>query len=496
MRKELLVNSTPPETRVAILEDGRTVEVLHERRGRQGLVGNVYLGRVHRVLPGMQAAFVSIGLDRDAFLYVEDVLPRSPDPDADADEDGGSEQSGEALDRPRIDDLVKEGQEFVVQVTKDPLAGKGPRVTANLSLPGRTLVYLPGVREVGISRRITDEAERERLRGILENLPGEGGLIARTVAAGLSGADFLAEHRYLTDLSGKIARKAENASAPAIVHRELDLALRAVRDLVTEDFAAIRVDDEETHDRIAEFVGAAAPSLSHRLELDRSTRTLFERFGVEAEIENALKSRVPLPSGGSIVIHQTEALVAIDINTGKYVGKEDLEQTVFETNLEAIPEVARQIRLRDLGGLLVVDFIDMLDPEHRREVSERFEKELGKDRARFRILPVSEFGLIEITRQRSRGNLEKLLTRSCPDCSGSGRVKTDLTAALELRRALLAPVLSVGGGTVRVRVRPGLAKFLSEEEPALLAEVERELGAKVEVAVDPTLPPGQFEIVA
>ena len=494
MRKELLVNSTPPETRVAILEDGRTVEVLHERHGRQGLVGNVYLGRVHRVLPGMQAAFVSIGLDRDAFLYVEDVLPRSPDPDANGDDEVSLDEQAERADRPRIDDLVKEGQEFVVQVTKDPLAGKGPRVTANLSLPGRTLVYLPGVREVGISRRITDDAERERLRQILEGLPGDGGLIARTAAAGSPASEFLAEHRYLTDLAGKIAHKAEVSSPPSVLHRELDLALRAVRDLVTDDFAAIRVDDEETHDRIAEFVGAVAPSLAYRLEVDRGNEPLFERFGVEAEIENALKSRVPLPSGGSIVIHQTEALVAIDINTGKYVGKEDLEETVFETNLEAIPEVARQIRLRDLGGLLVVDFIDMLDPEHRREVSERFEKELGKDRARFRILPVSEFGLIEITRQRSRGNLEKLLTRSCPDCSGSGRVKTDLTAALELRRALLGAFLAVSGATVRVRVRPGLARFLAEEEPDLLREVEKKLAVTVEVAVDPALPPGQFEI--
>jgi ribonuclease G len=495
LRKELLVNATPPETRVAILEDGRTVEVLHERRGRQGLVGNVYLGRVHRVLPGMQAAFVSIGLDRDAFLYVEDVLPRSADFDSDGDEEGAHGEAREAGDRPRIDDLLKEGQELVVQVTKDPLGGKGPRVTANLSLPGRTLVYLPGVKEIGISRRITDEGERERLRRILEGLPGEGGLIARTAATGSSATEFLAEHAYLTELAAKIFRKANTSSAPGTLHRELDLAVRAARDLVTGDFAAIRVDDEETHSRLAEFIGQVAPSLAYRLELDRRPESLFERFGVEAEIENALKSRVPLSSGGSIVIHQTEALVAIDVNTGKYVGKEDLEATVFETNLEAVPEVARQIRLRDLGGLLVVDFIDMLDMEHRREVAERFEAELAKDRARFRMLPVSEFGLIEITRQRSRGNLEKLLTRSCPDCGGSGRVKTDLTVALELRRALLAPpVLSVAGAAVRVRVRPALAKFLSEEEPDLLSDVEKELGITVELAGDATLPPAHYEI--
>lgn len=497
MRKELLINATPPETRVAILEDGRTVEVLHERRGRLGLVGNVYLGRVHRVLPGMQAAFVSIGLDRDAFLYVEDVLPRTIDLESEAEEDVPRSDRREPADRPRIDDLLKEGQELMVQVTKDPLAGKGPRVTANLSLPGRTLVYMPGVRDVGISRRITDEEERERLRRILEALPGDGGLIARTAAVGSTSGEFAAEHRYLTELASKIARRAQSSAAPAVLHRELDLALRAVRDLVTADFVTIRVDDPETHARISEFVGQVAPSLQYRVELDRSAEPLFERFGVEAEIENALRSRVPLHSGGSIVIHQTEALVAIDINTGKYVGKEDLEATVFETNLEAIPEVARQIRLRDLGGLLVVDFIDMLEPDHRREVLERFEAELSKDRARFRILPVSEFGLIEITRQRSRGNLEKLLTRSCPECGGSGRVKTDLTAALELRRALLAPPVSaVAGGVVRVRVSPGFARFLSEEEPSLLDGVERELGAGIEIVPDPALPTAHYEILA
>lgn len=494
MRKELLINATPPETRVALLEDGRTVEVLHERKQRQGLVGNVYLGRVHRVLPGMQAAFVSIGLERDAFLYVEDVLPRAADFDP---EDTGPDAEAEPrADRPRIDDLLKEGQEIVVQVTKDPLAGKGPRVAANLSLPGRTLVYLPGVREVGISRRITDESERERLRQILEAFPGDGGFIARTAAYGASPAEFAAEHRYLLDLAERIERKAQNSSAPAVLHRELDLAHRAVRDLVTSDFDAIRVDDPETHAKLAEFLASVAPPLVYRLEHYRRPEPLFEAFGVEAQIENALKSRVVLPSGSSIVIHQTEALVAIDINTGKYVGKEDLEETVYATNLEAIPEVARQIRLRDLGGLLVVDFIDMLDAGHRQEVFERFEAELSRDRARFRMLPVSEFGLIEITRQRSRGNLEKLLTRSCPDCGGSGRVKTDLSVALELRRALHSPSLSfVPGETVCVRVRPALARFLAEEEASLFAGLEKEHSIKVELVADETLPPARFEIV-
>ncbi|HVQ54274.1 MAG TPA: ribonuclease E/G, partial [Thermoanaerobaculia bacterium] len=287
MRKELLVNATPPETRVALTEDGRAVEVLHERRGRQGLVGNVFLGRVHRVLPGMQAAFVSIGLDRDAFLYVEDASTRAADVDFGeaAAADGPETPSSE---RPRIDDLVKEGQEIVVQVSKDPLAGKGPRVTAGISLAGRTLVYLPGAREVGVSRRVSDEAERERLRLILEGFGGEGGFIARTAALGKSAEDLAADRRYLGELAARIVRRRESSSPPALLHREVDLALRAVRDLAGDDCDAIRVDDEATHDRLREVLDAVAPPLARRLELHRGPEPLFEAYGIETEIENAL----------------------------------------------------------------------------------------------------------------------------------------------------------------------------------------------------------------
>ena len=495
MRKELVINATAPESRAALLEDGRAVEVFHERRGREGLVGNVYRGRVQRVLPGMQAAFVSLSGgagERDAFLYVEDAVPRPVDPDFG---ESAETRAGAEAERPRIDDVVKEGQEIVVQVAKDPLAGKGPRVTANISLPGRLLVYLPLVPEVGISRRITDENERERLRKILEEFGGAGGFIARTAAEGASAEEFAQDRRYLTDLATRIFSKGGEGGGPALLHRELDLPRRLARDVVTPDFAAIHVDEEGAHARLSEFLAAAAPALISRLELHPSEENLFGRFGVEAEIERALKSRVELPSGGSIVIHQTEALVAIDINTGKYVGKEDLEATVFATNQEAVPEVARQIRLRDLGGLLVVDFIDMSNPEHRREIFELFEAELARDRARTRILQISDFGLVEVTRQRSRGNLEKTLTRPCPDCGGSGRVKTDLTVALDLRRALLkTPSLYSPGEGVRVRVRPTLARFLAEEEPELLADAESRLSVSIELVPDETLPPAGYSI--
>jgi len=496
VRKELLVNATPPETRVAFTEDGRTVEVFHERRGRQGFVGNVYKGRVHRVLPGMQAAFVAIGLDRDAFLYVEDAVPRPVD--AESGEVGDDTLvPGAALreDRPRIDDVLKEGQEIVVQVTKDPLSGKGPRVTTNIAVPGRTLVYLPGVPEVGISRRVTDPAERDRLRAILESFSAEGTFIARTAAQGAAAAQLEVDRAYLTDLAGRIARKAENTATPALLHRELDLALRVTRDLAGNDIDAIRVDDEAAAFRLEEFLRGLAPSLAARVERFEKLEPIFEVFGVEAEIEAALKNRVPLPSGGSIVIHQTEALVAIDVNTGRFVGKEGLEETVFAANLEAVPEIGRQIRLRDLGGLLVVDFIDMEDPEHRHEVVTKFEAELAKDRSRSRVLQISDFGLVEITRKRSRGNLERVLTRACPECAGSGRIKTDLTAALDLRRALLKPPsLFTSGETVRVKVHPTLARFLVEDEPDILRDAEAALNVRIEILEDQALPSGGYTI--
>jgi ribonuclease G len=496
VKTEILINATPVETRVAVTEDGRLVEIFHERRSRRGLVGNVYLGRVQRVLPGMHAAFVSIGIDRQAFLYVEDALSHPDDPEFDSDENGSDVPTAAVSpSRPHIDDLVKEGQQIVVQVTKDPLSGKGPRVTANLSLPGRYLVYLPEGRDVAISRRITDEGERERLRRILEAWSGPGAFIARTVARGISSDEFEIDRNYLVALAERIGRKAQQGTAPLLLHRELELALRIVRDRATADVAVIRVDEEATYERLKEFLETVSPPLVRRLDLDTGSDPLYERFGIEAEIEEALKSHVLLPSGGSVVIHQTEALVAIDVNSGKFVGKDALEETVRATNLEAIPEIARQIRLRDLGGLLVVDFIDMEDPEHRREVSDKLEAELAKDRARTRLLPISDFGLIEITRQRSRWNLEKTLTRTCPECAGTGHVKTDLSVAMDLRREL-SRVFPLYGPkeVVRVRVRPSLAQ-LAQEQPDLFSDLSQATGVELELLPDETLHLASYDII-
>jgi ribonuclease G len=493
--KELFVNVAPPETRVALTENGRAVEVFHERRQRRSLVGNVYLGRVHRVLPGMHAAFVSIGLDRDAFLYVEDVLPHALEVELD-ETVGPASRETRGGDRPRVEDLLREGQPIVVQITKDPISGKGPRVAASVSLPGRRLVYLPGARDIGISRRITDEGERSRLREALEPLPPRGGLIVRTAAQGCSKDELASERRYLEGLWSRVLQRAESAEPPVLLLRELDLPLRIARDLAGEDVDGILVDDADTRDRLKEFLAAVAPRLCSRVELYEEPEPIFERFGIESQIESALESRVPLPSGGSIVIHQTEALVAIDVNTGRFVGTDALEDTVFATNLEAVPEIARQIRLRDLGGLLVVDFIDMEDAEHRRDVFEKFEAELSRDRSRTRILQISEFGLVEVTRQRSRGNLERTLTRECPECDGTGRVKTDLTVALELRRALLkAESVFSPGETVRVRVRPSLARLVAEEDPSILEDVEDRLKIRLEFLADAAVPIAGYEIL-
>jgi ribonuclease G len=496
VRRELAIEVSLPETRAALLEDGRVVEVLHERRRREGIVGNVYLGRVHRVLPGMQAAFVSIGLERDAFLYVEDAMPRDAEVAA---ENGGEGSHGPARTRedvPRIDDLVKEGQEIVVQAAKDAIGGKGPRVTTAISLPGRTLVHLPGSRGVGISRRILDEAERDRLRSLIEALPGGGGWIARTAAQGASAGELEADRVYLVELAARIARKSEEAGAPTVLHRELDLSLRVLRDMASPELAAVLVDDEEAAARLSEFARAVSPAIVARIELWRGERPMFSALGVEAEIERALKNRVSLASGGSLVIQQTEALVAIDVNTGRYVGKDALEETVFATNLEAVPEVARQIRLRDLGGLLVVDFIDMEEEAHRREIFDRFVSELSRDRARTRVLPMSEFGLIEVTRQRSRGNLERTLTRPCPACGGAGRVRNDTTLALDLLRALKAERgLFQPGEEISVRVPPSLWRLLTDEESDLLTPLEQELNIRVRLQPDEAAGPAEFEII-
>ncbi|HXO42145.1 MAG TPA: Rne/Rng family ribonuclease, partial [Thermoanaerobaculia bacterium] len=392
MTQKMLIESDPHQTRIAVLEDDRLTEIFVERRRHRGMVGNVYKGRVTRVLPGMQAAFVDVGLERDAFLYVSDV---AADVEAMEDQELGETATDEPAARgaagaespqpaalpapappahaqqaaPSIADLLKPGQEIIVQVVKDPLPNKGARISTHVTLPGRYLVLLPTVRHFGVSRRIDDDAERERLIGLLHQLPvAGGGLIVRTVGGGRGSEEFESDLTYLSKLWDKIRHRAGKVSAPTLLHQDLDLALRVVRDLLRQEFSVLWVDGEETYERIVEFLDQVQPALVAKVKLFRQGATLFEQFGIEDQIEAALKSKVWLKSGGYIVINPTEALVAIDVNTGRFVGQRNLEDTVLQTNLEAVQEIVRQIRLRDLGGIIVIDFIDMDERKNRQKV--------------------------------------------------------------------------------------------------------------------------------
>ncbi len=500
--KKMLIESDPHQVRIAVLEADRLTEIFVERLRHRGVVGNVYKGRVTRVLPGMQAAFVDIGLERDAFLYVSDVV-ESDVVELDAervDEAAATEAVGEPADlaasgpaaasaersaanggERSIEELLQSGQEVLVQVTKDALANKGARVSTHITLPSRNLVLLPTVRHVGVSRRIEDEAERERLRGLLEALGTDaGGLIVRTAGEGRSADELAVDRRYLAERWQRIRELAERTAAPTMIHRDQDLALRVVRDLFTDEYSVLWVDSAETYQRVVEFLGNVQPELASRVKLDRHEARLFERFRIEEEIEAALASKVWLRSGGYLVINQTEALVAIDVNTGRFVGQHSLEDTVLRTNLEAVEEIVRQIRLRDLSGIVVIDLIDMNEQEHRDQVFAALELELRRDRAKSQVLNLSEFGLVELTRKRSHANLERLLTRRCPYCQGSGRIKTLATICLNIRTAVLRTVRE--GPAARellLRVHPEVAQALQTEERALLDELERSVGARL-----------------
>jgi ribonuclease G len=496
---KMLIESDPHQTRIAVLEDDRLTEIFVERHRHRGLVGNVYKGRVTRVLPGMQAAFVDVGLERDAFLYVSDVASDVESMDELEIEEPRSEEPANHHGAPSIDELLKAGQEIIVQVVKDPLPSKGARISTHVTLPGRYLVLLPTVKHFGVSRRIEDDAERERLLGLLHQLPvsigGNGGLIVRTVGEGKGIEEFESDLLYLSKLWEKVRQRAGKVSAPTLLHQDLDLALRVVRDLLRSDYSVLWVDGEETYERIVEFLDQVQPGLVGKVKLFRQEATLFEQFGIEEQIEAALKSKVWLKSGGYIVINPTEALVAIDVNTGRFVGQSNLEDTVLQTNLEAVQEIVRQIRLRDLGGIIVIDLIDMIEQEHREQVFSALEGELRKDRAKTKVLNISEFGLVEVTRKRSRANLERLLTQPCPYCGGRGRIKSVATICLNLRKELLHLRSRMGQSEILLRVNPEISRALQQEERAILTEVERSLGVHILLQSDPEMHHERFDVV-
>ena len=495
MNKKLLIEQNLHQTRVAVLEDDTLTELFVERSRERGLVGNVYKGRVTRVLPGMEAAFVNIGLERDAFLYAGDVAGSGSAEDAE-ELDLEELQPAEA-ETPSIDQLLRQGQELVVQVLKDPLPNKGARITTHVTLPGRYLVYLPTTRHFAVSRRIEEEEERQRLLDLIQEMaPATGGLIVRTVSEGEGRQEFERDLAYLEKLWQGLRRRASSQGAPALLHRDLDLALRTMRDAFSSDFSAAWVEGQQTYENIREFLDSVQPSLVPKVRLYQQEEPLFQRHQIDEEMEAALRSKVWLKSGGYIVIHPTEALVAIDVNTGRFVGEHDFEDTVLQTNLEAIREVVRQIRLRDLGGIIVLDLIDMLEQKHRDLVFSALEQELRKDRAKNKVLAISEFGLVELTRKRSRTNLERLLTQPCPYCRGRGRIKSVTTICLQLRQELLQRAgRPRAGNEIVLRVHPEVARALQQEERPILDELELALGAPVVLQSEPSLHHEQFEVL-
>src|SRR5882762_7145405 len=497
MSREIVINAAKHESRIAVLDEGQVVELWVERTRHRTIVGNIYKGRVTKVLPGMQSAFVDLGLERDAFLYVSDVIEDLEEFDnADSTDDLTLDDVPQQRAEASIADLLREGQEIVVQVSKDTIAGKGARITSHITLPGRFLVYMPTVNHIGVSRRIENEAERTRLKEILERIrpAGSGGFIVRTAGEEREEDEFRADLKYLTELWDQIRRRAEKASAPTAIHNDLDLVLRTIRDVLSPEFKTVWVDDVDQYQRIVEFLNQIQPNLVSRVRLYRREEPIFDEFGIEPEIAKALKSKVWLKSGGYIVINQTEALVAIDVNTGKYVGKRNLEETVFRTNLEAAKEIVRQIRLRDLGGIIVLDFIDMEELTNRSRLFETLENEIRKDRSKTKILQISEFGLIEMTRKRVRQSLERSLTQACPYCGGSGRIKSNTTISLEIWRELMKARDFHEGQDVIVRVNPIVYATLHAADP-IFEELERSLGIHLVFKPDEALHHEQFDVM-
>ena len=492
----LVVNADGPETRIALVESGQVAELFIERKRDQGIVGSVYKGRVARVLPGMGAAFVDIGIDKAAFLYVADVAGGAAPPgtgDRDGDLSGPIPTSRHGK---RIEELLRQGQEVLVQVVKEPMGTKGARVTTQVSLPGRHLVFMPLVDHVGISRRITGESERERLRAIVEaHRPPGTGFILRTAAEGASSEDLAGDASFLVKLWEDIGRRGQGLRAPAVVYRDLDLVLRTVRDAFTSTVDRLVVDDTKEHDRVLEFVTRFMPELSDRVFHYQGHDPLFDEYAVEPEINRALDRRVWLKSGGYLVIDQSEALTAIDVNTGRFVGKRDLEETITKNNLEACREVAAQLRLRNLGGLVVVDFIDMDQAENRDKVEKALQTALHPDRARSKVIAISELGLLEMTRKRTRESLRKSLSDPCSYCGGRGHVKSKLTVAYEVLRALMRR----GGGSAPNLVatcHPDVAELLATSELEYVQALEERLGKTITVQPDTSFHIEQYDIAA
>lgn len=502
MNKEIIVNACSHETRVAVIENNQVTELFIERKFNKGIAGNIYKGKVTKVLPGMQSAFVDIGLDRDAFLYVGDISENLLNieeffDDINEDEEDEKKENDSSTDEEmlqpahtvlQIEDLLKEGQEILVQVSKEPIGTKGPRITAHISLPGRYIVYMPSINHIGISRKIEDEEEKERLKELVESLKTTpGGYIVRTAGVAMGATAFKQDMNFLNSLWKEIVQLAETSKAPSLIYEELGLIQKVIRDVFTDETTLMLIDSDEVYQQALNFIDKLNVTWASRVKLYTKKQPIFYEYDIESQIENALRSKVWLKSGGYIVINQTEALVAIDVNTGRFIGKKSLEDTVFKTNIEAIREIVRQIRLRNLGGIIVIDFIDMEDEVHKNELVERLNEELKNDRSRSNTITISEIGLIAITRKRVKQSLERFLTKTCPTCRGYGRVKSVETLVLQLQREIVSKMTINYNRDMVVRVHPSIAEYLLDDKYSVISSLKDLYNIRISVKEDANL---------
>lgn len=484
--KQLIINANLSETRIALLEGERVAELFIERAKDRGMVGNIYLGTVMRVLPGMQAAFVNIGAERTAFLYGGDIF----DPESMADrlseeemQNMTPEEIRERNQRQRkpIEKLLREGQQIIVQVSKEPLGTKGARVTTYLSIPGRYLVLMPEFAHIGISRRIADEMERTRLMDLVRQIKPEGvGVIIRTAAENINAGHLQKDLKYLLKVWRNVDAKRKRSSPPALIYQDLNLILKTTRDVYSDDIEKIVVDDEYYHEELKRFLNATVPGASKKLELYSEKTPIFDVYGVEMDIAKALSSRIELPSGGYLIIDQTEALTSFDINTGKYVGQASAHETILKTNLEAVRKVVDQLRVRNIGGIIVIDFIDMERLEDRERVFNLLQEELKNDKARTNVLRISELGLVQMTRKRTSESLERQLLEPCPYCEGRGRIRSTVTESFDLLREIRRHSIQTGHKHLKIRVRDDIKHYITHEEGELLKSLIEEFGLEIE----------------
>ncbi|MCW8890343.1 MAG: ribonuclease G [Sedimenticola sp.] len=481
MSEEILVNVTPPETRVAVIENGVVQEIIIERAQRRGLVGNIYKGKICRVLPGMQAAFVDIGLERAAFLHASDI------------------SSGNSDSNETINELVREGAEVIVQVVKDPLGTKGARLTTHISIPSRYLVFMPELTNLGVSQKIEDEEERNRLRDIVTGFFGDsslsGNFILRTAAEGVDDETLKSDIRFLTRLWHAIQDRLQTAAVKELIHEDLPLYLRSLRDLINDDVERLRIDSRENWQRLTQFAEKLIPDSPVKIEYYPGERPIFDLYGVEDEIQKALDQKVTLKSGGYLIIDQTEAMTTIDVNTGAFVGHRNQEETIFKTNMEAAQAICRQLRLRNLGGIIIIDFIDMTEDEHKRQVLRALEKCLARDHAKTHITEVSSLGLVEMTRKRTRESLEHILCEPCPCCGGRGSLKTAETTCYEIFREILREARQFDVESLLVLASQEVVDRLQDEESATLAELGSFIGKTIRLQAETLYTQEHYDVV-